>query len=321
MVKSFLIFILFTLQIFSQENLGQQSNINQFTSTKLIKGVPSSLTNIRYFHQIENISYALIFKSGNDSLCFIRKKINTDSIRYILVLTSNKKMVGYKYLNLKKINEDSLFAINNINIHDKYSVELYYLPNDYSIFYRLLEENKNKNAVNFELGIRDELAFMFANLYNYRTGSSNYINTSTPLNLHLSVGFSFLENYKIDFRFGLLFVYEDYYGLDKGIFLESKLFKNNFYGVLGIDFFSNGGNAHGVTVYSQSGGNITSLCFGIGYSTSKNFNIDLTYYLLLNKVYGYNYVAYDDNGNYINRHYDKINYGVLTLGFQYSFIF
>ena len=321
MLKLFLLFILFPLLIFSQENLGQQSNVNDFTPAKLIKGVPSLLVKNRYFYPPEEISYALIFKSKNDSLYFIRKEINSDSINYILVLTSNKKIIDYDYLNFKESSEDSLFATTNIKIQDKYTFEFYYLSNDFTAYYKLLVEGKNKLPINIELGIRDEVAVIFANYYNYKNGSSNYINTFLPLNLHLSIGFSFLEKYKIDFRIGLLLLYEDYIGIDKGIFLESKIFKSNFYGVLGIDFFSNGGNAHGVQVYSESGGNVTSLCLGVGYSTSRHFNIDLMYYLPFNKVYGYNYVAYDYNGNHNGRRYDKINNGVLTLGFQYSFIF
>ena len=50
MLKSFLLIILFPLIIFSQENLEQQSNVNDFMSTKLIKGVPSSLVKNGYFY-------------------------------------------------------------------------------------------------------------------------------------------------------------------------------------------------------------------------------------------------------------------------------
>jgi hypothetical protein len=321
MLKFFLLFILFPLLIFSQESSGQQPNENNFTPAKLIEGVPSALVKNGYFYPPEEISYALILEGKNDSLYFIRKKINSDSINYILVLISNKKITDYDYLNFKKIRNDSLFAVSNIKYQAIYTLEFCYPPNNYTIYYKFLVEKKNKLPINVELGIRDEVAVMFANYYNYKNGNSNHINTFLPLNLHLSIGFRFLENYKIDFRIGLLLLYEDYVGIDKGIFLETKLFKSNYYGVLGVDFFSNGGNAHGVAVYSESGGDVTSLCFGLGYSTSRHFNIDLMYYLPFNKVYGYNYVAYDYNENYTGKRYDKINNGVITLGFQYSFIF
>jgi hypothetical protein len=176
---------------------------------------------------------------------------------------------------------------------------------------------KSAYAINFELGIRDEIYFMFTRLYNNRDGMSNYTKgIIPPINFKLTAGLSFFNHFEIDFRLGIMYVYEDYYGLDKGIFFQVDLFNTNFYGIAGIDLFNNGGDAHGVTAYSESGGNTTSLCLGFGYRLSKHFNFDLSYYFPKNKVYGYDQVY----NSFIQR-YNKINNGLLVFGFQYVFIF
>lgn len=320
MKKLIIIYSFFLLLIIPQKNLGQQAGESDYALTKLTNGIPQSLVGNGYFYSFVNISYALIYKTGNDSLYFIRKQVNTDSINYILILTSNSKIVNYDYLNFREINKDSLFAVSTINVDSDSLFEFYFMPNDNMISFRKREQ-RNEIPINIELGIGDEFAVMFANYYNYYSSeSSNYIETSLPLNLYLSFGVSYLELYKIYFKLGILYLYEDYGGLDKGIFIESKLFKSNFYGVLGVDFLSNSGEGHGVTVYSESGGNVNSICFGLGYSTSRHFNIEIMCYLPLNKVYGYNYEVYDHNGNNTGKHYDKINNGIIKLGFRYLFI-
>ncbi len=177
----------------------------------------------------------------------------------------------------------------------------------------------DQSNVNFELGLRDEIAFQYTKLYNYRDGYSNYTKSAfLPINLHLAAGLRFSEYYKIDFRIGIIYVFEDFSGIDKGIFLQANLFKSNFYGTLGIDFFNNCREAHGIMVYSESGGDITSFCFGIGYNLSKHFDLEVSYYLPTNKVYGYNQVNY--GAIHIQR-YEKINNGLLIIGFQYNFLF
>lgn len=177
----------------------------------------------------------------------------------------------------------------------------------------------NFKDVKFELGVRDEILWMYTNLYNYNNGSANFTKSIyVPIDLHLTAGISFLEHYKIDFRIGIMYVYEDFTGLDKGIFFKADLFNTNFYGTVGIDFINNLGEGHGVTVYSEAGGKTTFLCIGAGYGLSKHFIFDLMYYYTKDKVYGYNIVSYSSTDY---KRYDKINNGLLVLGFQYSFVF
>jgi hypothetical protein len=198
---------------------------------------------------------------------------------------------------------------------EKYNSNLF--TEDNSISTRLSDTIGNSN---FELGIRDETAIMFTNLYNNRMGTTDYIKTIfLPLNFHLTAGYSFAEKFKIDVRAGILYIYEDYYGIDTGIYFEADLLKTNLYGIVGINYFINGGESHGVSVYSESGGNTTSLCLGSGYHLSKYFDLDLNYYFPFNKVYGYdNVVGYDPDTYYNFERYDKINNGVLRMGVQYT---
>jgi len=169
-------------------------------------------------------------------------------------------------------------------------------------------------AVKIELGIRDEVIHMYTKLYDYSSINESIIQAGAlPINFHLTAGLRLFENYKLDYRIGLMYVYEDFYGIDKGLFLQADLFKS-FYGTVGIDFINNGGDAHGVTIYSGAGGKTTFYCFGLGYNLSKHFTMDLMYYYPKDKVFGYNI------DNMTGKRYDKIDNGCIVLGIQYCLI-
>ncbi len=320
-----LLFILLPVLAAAQED-------SSFVKMGIIKGSPASLTSMNYFFDQKNFAYADIYNTDKDTLYFIIDNSKPDSCIYILALTSNYHLAGYDYMKTQKIDSSVIQASGSLNSPDgiMYKEEVLYYPDSGEIFYKArkgsnfefnipaltyLAKKSSEINLKFEIGLRDEFSFMYAKFYNYQ---SSYVNATEsailPINFHLAVGFGFLDYYKIDFRAGIMYNYEDFYGTEKGVFLQANLFKTIFYAVAGFDNFSNGGEAHGVMVYSESGGNINFICLGGGLNVSKHFEPDAIYYFSLNKIYGYNY---DTN---TNQRYDKIVNGVLNLGFQYSFI-
>lgn len=177
--------------------------------------------------------------------------------------------------------------------------------------YSNINETEN-NKIGFEIGIRDELYLMFANLSSSNsTGSANTLEAGFPLmNIHLTAGIRVLDNYRIYLQYGYAYVYEDFNGFDGGIFLEANLYAG-VYGLVGIDFLNKFGSSHGLSSSNEK--SFTFYCAGVGYQFSKNFNIELAYYIPNDKVFGYN--VNDYTYQYIN----KIDNGILKLGFEYIF--
>ena len=143
MISPILILIVFTSIIFGQNNLPELDS--SFVSSKLIKGVPILLEKNDYFSQPKKISYAEIYHDQNDSVYFVSKQLTADSDSYVLVLTSDKKIMGYKFLKLKKTTENKLYTIGEIEKTNEntFVVELYYIPKDNIISYRLKIENNS----------------------------------------------------------------------------------------------------------------------------------------------------------------------------------
>ena len=167
--------------------------------------------------------------------------------------------------------------------------------------------NTSESNVNVYFGIRDEIIIMFGNLEN-----KNVVKTDFPINIHVLCGLKFLKYFKIEVRLGLIYVFDDFSGYDGGIYMLTHLFKTNIFTEVGIERFHNIGSSHGG---SFSGGNITLLCFGIGYNTSKNFNLDISYCIPDKRKIGIDEVIG------FRQTYDKVVNGLLRVGFQYSFIF
>ncbi len=107
--------------------------------------------------------------------------------------------------------------------------------------------------------------------------------------------------------------HEDFWGFNYGIFLQANLFKTKFYVIIGVDYFNNVGTGHNTAF---AGGDFAFISFGIGYSSSENFNIDITYHIPNKQKFGIDRAG--DVSSYI--WFDKIDYGLLKVGFQYSFI-
>ena len=172
------------------------------------------------------------------------------------------------------------------------------------------------NDANFEWGIRDELIIMYTNIYDHETNVvGNILKLSLPHNLHLLGGIEFLKYYKVELRFGLTFLNEDFGGFDAGAFLKANLFNSDFNLSLGLDFFNNQKTSHNL---SSSGGDFIFYCFGLGYDFSQSFSADVIYYIPNKKVYGYDInTGYSPTGQI----YEKVNKGLVKIGFQYSFIF
>ena len=302
--KSFyLLIILFISSVaFAQIN-------ENYSEAKLLSGAPKSLGGMKFFSNQKNFSFAQIKNNGNDTLYIIIERAASDSLNLILAYTSNNFLNSYIYMNFSKDENETIHASGNIISPEGnlFNVHVLYQPGKDSILSVAAKQrvmmaqlpaleyitNKAKEIdLSFSIGLRDEFIYMNANLYNYLGGGSS--NTAEinllPINLHIAVGVNFLKKYKIEFRTGIMAVYEDFMGIENGIFFQAKLFNSNFYASAGFDLFSNGGEAHGVMVYSESGGDINFLCLGGGLNTSKHFEIDLNYYFPLNKVYGFNQV-------------------------------
>jgi hypothetical protein len=296
---------------------------SSFVSSTLTNGVPAPLINNGYFSLLEKISYAAVYHDQNDSIYFISKQLSADSNSYVLVLTSNNRIMNYQFLNLKEIEKNKLFATGIIKEPNEktFEVEIYYLPNEDLISYRVTSVPKTatKNNLHFALGIRDELILMPENSYSFETNKEGFaFRTFLPFNLHLCAGIRFYKYYKVDLRFGLIASADvNYWGFDEGIFFSMLLFNSHFYGTAGIDFFNDYGEGHNSAF---SGGNFTFYCLGLGYETSTHFDFDLVYYIPNKEVYGYDINTGYGNPPYGQTH-NKKNYGLITLGFQYSFIF
>jgi len=321
-----LIIIFIPFLIYSQDS-------DFFTKARLEKGSPVCLTGMRYFSQQNKFSYSSYYINDKDTIYFIIDNAAADSLKYILAYTSNNYLSSYNYLNNKKYDDKNVRLWGNVASPGGalYNSEIFWDTQTDSITFRFIKGSRYKFKVpaftylakeasdidlNFQLGLRDAVILMDAKFYNYSSGAVNTTEFNVlPRNLHLAAGISFLNYYKIDFRAGEMRVYEDFYGIEKGVFFQANIFKSFFYLVGGYDDFSNGGESHGVVVYSESGGDINFLCFGGGLNASKYFELDLIYYFPLNKVYGFNQVNYP-----VEQHYDKIVNGILNIGFQYSFI-
>jgi hypothetical protein len=176
---------------------------------------------------------------------------------------------------------------------------------------KTLPQNGFEASTNFELGIRDDFIIMHGRYFN-----RDEVSSGIPFNLHLAAGVRFLKHYKADLRFGFNVPSGgDFEGSDAGIYLLADLFNTDLFATSGIDFFSVGSISHGSA--SNAGGSlITFYCFGIGYNTSENFELDIIYYVPDHKTYGQD-ASWGPNAETI---YRTVN-GLFRIGFQYSFIF
>ena len=172
-----------------------------------------------------------------------------------------------------------------------------------------LPQNDSEFSTNFELGIRDEIMIMYGKDLNKKVAKS-----TLPINFHLAAGVRFLKHYKADLRFGFNYAFEDFMGFDAGIYLLADLFNTDIFATAGIDHFQVAQAGHG---YTYTGGAITFYCFGLGYNTSKKFELDIIYCIPDRKIYGHD----GEMGIHMNETYYKIVDGLLKIGFQYSFIF
>ncbi len=306
---------------------------NNFKTSILIKYIPEALKNNPYFSKREIISGVRIYGVKDDTLYFFSKGEDLKKPNCVIIYTSDNKITAYNYLEFTKVDNNEFYSSCEIKLPNNKNIfiDFYFHPVEESIDYQFFDKktanSPSSNLIsnfeseyesNFEVGFRYELSYMSNRIFNINGYFNSYELGILPINLHLAGGFRFLKNYKLDFRLGLKFIYEDFYGSEKGIFFQANLFNSKFFGIVGIDFFHNFGESHGVMVYSESGGENTFYCFGVGYQTSKHFNLDITYLIPKNKVYGYN----QDNSAYpIIKNYDKIVNNLISLGLQYSFIF
>ncbi len=326
-----LIAIILNSSILCQEAHDDQSlQSDNFITSKLIRSIPEAVKNNAYFSGTENILEAKIYSNNNDTLYFFTKEDDINNPNCVLIYTSNNKIIAYNFLKFDKVDSNMFYSSGEIKLpNDKRSlIDFYYQPADEILKYKFILKNSSKSPIttaisdfetnyeaNFEVGFRYEFSYMSSKILNGNHSYLSYYLLPIPLfNLHLTTGFRFLKNYKIDFRIGVKSIYEDFIGLEEGIFFQANLFNSKIFGTVGIDFFQNGGSAHGT---SASGGDNMFYCIGVGYQTSDDFNIDIIYYFPDNKIYGHNI----DVNSYPYKEYDKIVNNLISLGFQYSFIF
>jgi hypothetical protein len=338
MHKLFLLFFFILIQsvLIAQaiDSSRAENNLN-YSNAGLIKGSPVLLKSNNYFSDSDKFSYALI-NSDNDNenlLYFIVEKTRADSNSYLLIYCANGTMKRYNYLNSDNSDTKKIHVWGNIidPAGAILAADIFYQPGDSSIEFLVTKKSttfkpnlsviQESIDLHFELGIRDESIFMFANLYKGQgVNAANSIESiRVPINFHLTLGLSFLDYFKIDIRTGIMVAFEDFYGYDEGIFLNVYPFKTDFFAAAGIDIMHNSGEEHGTADYSISGGSATFYCLGLGYSVSRHFDIDLMYYIPNDRVFGFNNVIIYETNTW--KHFDKIDYGLLAIGVQYSFIF
>jgi hypothetical protein len=321
MIKTFLFIAIFSVVLFGQQNSRINVN-NSYTSARLVVGVPAPLAKIRYFSPQNSISHAVVYNNEVDSLYFVVKSLAADSNSYFLVLTSNGVMRNYDSLNLEQVGKDTLHAMGTLKTAGEkpFNIALYYLPKYRVILYSIRRENNffsstskflSEYNVDFELAIRDEMYFIYGNPLN---------SGIMPLNFHLTIGLGFLKYFKVYLAFGLMRIYyRDAGGVDYGFFLEANFFKTNIYGIVGLDYSGIFGSQLPHDMSFGNEGALKSLCLGGGYRLSKNFSVDLLFYLLKSRVV-INHDPYEGYGTE-EAPDEKINRGFIGLGFQYSFIF
>jgi hypothetical protein len=307
---------------------------SSITIQKMKNHSPEALSQNRYFYNGKDISYAIIYSSANDSLYFISKKISLDSTEYALVFTSSNRIIGYQFINFRNSKGDTLFAIGKIHLTENRTLifSILYFPLNFSIKSSVYKAKKlstfksdstfnfvQNNNVRFNFGLRYELVYMNNNVYNSNENSleNNAEFDAFPPNLDLFLGFSILDRYKASFRFGLSYLFEEDLSFYTGMFLESRIFETNFYGNIGVNFLGIGGGGHGISDNQNFVGNISFLGLGIGYEVSKQFGIDLSYYLPFNKVYGTDII----NSYPVTHIYDKKINTFINLGLQYSIFY
>jgi hypothetical protein len=173
--------------------------------------------------------------------------------------------------------------------------------------FSLMGQENNSN-LKLEFGLRDEFTYLNTNMER----GGYYL----PVNFHLTAGVRIFDKFKLDYRIGIMLIQDDFLGIDRGLFLQADLFNTGFYAALGIDFMNNDAEKGAEMTYWEFQPETTFYCFGFGYNINKHFNFDLMYYTPKNKTYEYTIEKFDNN----YRH-DKIEYGCVVLGFQYSLFF
>ncbi len=162
------------------------------------------------------------------------------------------------------------------------------------------------------------MLLMFGKHYENNSGYGNYTDGSRlPFNLHVLAGLKFSDIAELDYRYGIMNIYDGFNGTDQAVNLRFNIWDQFILGIIGMDFFQNNGESHGVTDYAVSGGSTTFYSVGLGCNLTNHFSLNISYYIPREKIYGYDYVNnFDGTTNY----YNKIINGVLVFGFQYRFI-
>ncbi len=306
--------------IFAQQNkIDTTQDINSFTYENLVPGVPLTLKEINFFSKQDNFSYSLIYRSQSDSIYFVHKNTVLNSDSNLLILTSKGVMNKFEYLIFSKTNNKELFASTLLKIPygKSLGIKIYFLPAENKLLYHINENEtyqdsplnsinkfKSKYDINIVLGIRDEMFFI---------PNSSFNSSIIPENIHLTFGIRILELAKVYGKVGIMGIYNDFGGgIDYGLFLQVNILKTSLYGTIGIDYSGLFGQLpHGLNYGNE--GSLKCFCFGVGYETSKHFEMDVIYYVPSSKI-----VVSRDFANFYDL--EQINRGFVGLGFQYSFI-
>ena len=315
-----IVFLMDFISIFPQQNkIDTTKDINSFTSENLVNGVPGTLKKINFFSKQNNFSYALIYSDQSDSIYFVHKNTVLDSDSNLLILTSKGVMNKFEYLIFNRINNKELFASTLLKIPygKNLGIKIYFLAAENKILYHINENEfsqgfplnsvnkyRSKHNINIVFGIRDEM-FFIPN-YSFNSGM-------IPENIHLVFGIRILEMAEIYGKAGIMGVYNDFGGgIDYGIYLQVNFLETSLYGIVGINYSGLYGQLpHGLNYGNE--GLLKCFCFGVGYETSKNFEMDVIYYDPSSRI-----IVSRDFANFYDL--EQINRGFIGIGFQYSFI-
>jgi hypothetical protein len=130
---------------------------------------------------------------------------------------------------------------------------------------------------------------------------------------------NFSKILKADIRFGFIpgntKMPDDFNrALELGFFLRIKLLGTNLYGICGLNILDNDYSySHGMNHISHGGGLVSFLCTDFGYEISRYAAFDIMYSIPLKKTFGYDTNQFFSPGNY-----DKIVYGAIDIGLQFS---
>lgn len=139
--------------------------------------------------------------------------------------------------------------------------------------------------------------------------TTNYYTSLYPISIYLSGRLNFTNRVNFEFRPGLFFGGEEYFGLEFGFFIRYQLFLEKLFLAGGINFHMNSGAAHN----GVNGSDETFYFYGLncGINMSKKLAFMISYYYQPKRKWLYN-----TYGDYIIHHNLR---DIIKFGFNLTF--